>query len=108
MGVHHRVTLQGRGVGHVNLHRGGRERAREITHGTIGRCTIALMWNARLIEDSAKCVFSTRTIVFVVDQVGASPGLLKSVRDHNGNRLAVARHSGTRKDRMPLSVSAGG
>ncbi len=107
VGLHHGVALQGRGVGHVELHRRGRECAREVTHGTIGRCPIALMWNARLIEVSAKCVFSTRTIVFDVDQVGRRPGLLKTFRDHKGNRLAVARHFGPGKHRMRLAVIAG-
>ena len=36
MRLHHRVTLQWGGIGHINLYRGAGERTREIAHRAVG------------------------------------------------------------------------
>jgi hypothetical protein len=58
MWLHHGVTLQRRGVCHVDLHRGAGERSGEIAYGTVGCRSIIWERNSRLIEVSAERVFS--------------------------------------------------
>ena len=105
MGFHHRVTLQGRGVSHVELHRSRSEGAREITHRTIGRHRDSL-WNADAIQIIPEHVLSGQPIIFHAHQVRGCPGLLEGFRDHEGDRLAVTRHLRTGEHRMGLMVIA--
>src|SRR3982074_3114424 len=106
MGLHHGVTLQWGGVGHVDLHRGAGERASEIAHRTVGWLAIAWSRNARLIEVVAKRVFSARLIVFYVHQVGSGAGLLKTLGHHEGNWFTVTRHFRAGQHRVGLAVVA--
>ena len=108
MRLHHGVTLQRGGVGHVELHRSGGECACEITHRTVGCRAHRFGCGTRAsIEVVAQRVFSVRPIVFDVDQVSGRPGLLKTFGNHEGNRLAVTRHLRAGEHRMGFAVIAG-
>ncbi len=107
MGLHHGVALQRRGVGHVDLDGRTGERARKITNRTVSGRRIVRVGDTRLIEVLAKRVFSTRPVVFHLDQVGGSSGLLKTFGDDECNRLTVICHFRSRQHRMSLPVIAG-
>src|SRR3982074_3316979 len=106
MGLHHGGAVEWGGVGRVDLHRGGGERASEIAHRTVGWLAIAWSRNARLIEVGAKCIFSARPIVVYVHQVGSSAGLLKTLGHHEGNWFTVAHHFWAGQHRVGLAVVA--
>ena len=57
MRLHHRVTLQWGGIGHVNLHGGAGERSREIAHGAVGCRRVVWLWDARFIDVGTERVF---------------------------------------------------
>src|SRR6185369_17534049 len=58
----------------------------------VGCRSVTWRWNASLIEVGAERVFSVRPIILHVDEVSRRPGLLEAPGNHEGNRLAVARH----------------
>jgi len=65
MRFHHRMALQWGGIGHIELHRGAGERAREIAYRTVGGLTIAGPRNACRTEVGAERIFSDRPIILM-------------------------------------------
>ena len=87
VGLHHGVTLQGRGVSDVELHRSRGESAGEITHRAIGRG--AFLRDARLTEAAAQGVSSRRAVIVYAHKVGGRCGFLESLGHYERDRQAI-------------------
>src|SRR5437868_13164986 len=107
MRLHHGMALQRRGVGDVDLDRGAGERGCKVTNRAIGSRTIILVWHEGSIEVRTQRISSARAVIFHTDQVSRGSGLLESLGNYEGNRLAVTRHLRAGENRVGLTVVAG-
>ena len=107
MRLHHRVALQRRGVGHVELHRRRGEGAGEIAHRAVGRSATAVAGRAPDPGRCANCIFPGALVIAHAHEIGGGPGLLEGLGHDERDRLAVVRHLRAGEHGVGLVMIAG-